>query len=66
MDLKTERNGIYRSVEGALINKDNDALQAYKLKKVKQHKMQQLEDDVSDLKNDMSEIKELLRKLINK
>jgi hypothetical protein len=64
MDKKTEIQGIYKTPEGALINKDNDALLAYRIKRQKDSKIEMIESDISSLKNDMQEIKELLRGLV--
>jgi hypothetical protein len=56
MDKKTEIPGIYKRSEGVLINKDNDALKAYKL--------DELQTEVSTLKENMQEIKSLLLQLV--
>lgn len=64
VEKKTEVPGIYKVSEGVLINKDNDALKAYKLRKEKDRKMAKLENEISVIKNDMQEIKELLRGLV--
>ena len=64
MDQKTEYPGIYKSPEGFIINKDNDALQAYKNRKAKEMKIYQVEDELSKMKSDISEIKELLKGLV--
>ena len=62
-DVPTDIPGIYKSSNGSIINKDNDALKMYKLKKQKDKKINDLENAISDLRNDMQEIKELLRGL---
>lgn len=65
MEHKTDVPGIYKNtVNGALINKDNKALQAYKLRKKKELKIDQIEKELINLKDDMQEIKELLRGLV--
>lgn len=64
MEKKTEVPGIYKVSEGVLINKDEEGLRAYKLRKEKDRKLQKLEDDFSCLKQDLSEIKELIRGLV--
>ena len=64
MERKTEISGIYKVTEGVLINKDNEGLQAYKMRKQKDIKINKMEDDISSLKNDMQEIKSLLRGLV--
>jgi hydroxyethylthiazole kinase-like sugar kinase family protein len=63
-EKKTEVPGIYKVSEGVLINKDNEALKAYKLRKEKDRKMAKLENEITVIKNDMQEIKELLRGLV--
>jgi len=63
MDTKTDVPGIYKSSEGVLVNKDNDALKAYKKRKEKERKIEELEQNVSAMKNDLEEIKNLLRGL---
>lgn len=63
-EAKTDVPGIYRSPEGFLINKDNNALAAYKARKTRERDFDTLKEDVSSLKNDMSEIKELLKKVL--
>lgn len=68
VDQKTEIEGIYKTSEGAVVNKDNIALRAYKdqRSKVRQKESQinRLENDMVSLKNDMQEIKNLLKGLI--
>lgn len=63
-EKKTEVPGIYKSSEGVLINKDNEALMAYKRRKQRDRELNELRDDVTSLKSDMQEIKELLRGLV--
>ena len=64
MERKTEVPGIYKVSEGILINKDDEALRAYKLRKEKDRRIQKLEEDFNDVKNDLREIKEFLRGLV--
>jgi hypothetical protein len=66
MDIKTDVQGIYRTEQGYLINKDNEALQNYKANKARMRKMNDVSSDVEQLKRDMAEIKELLIKALNK
>jgi hypothetical protein len=63
-DHKTDFPGMYRTPEGFLINKDNAALAAYKARRIKDKELDKLKDDVASLKDDMQEIKELLRGLV--
>ena len=68
IDKKTEIPGIYRTSEGFLINKDNKSLEAYKMmrsrEKHKDEEITNIKEDISSLKNDMQEIKELLKGLV--
>lgn len=66
MDIKTDVQGIYRTEQGYLINKDNEALQNYKANKVRMRQMNSVASDVEKLKHEMAEIKELLIKALNK
>lgn len=63
MEYKTELPGYYKVDESVVINKDNDALITYKKKKMKDIKLVKLENDLSSLKSDMEEIKQLLKGL---
>lgn len=60
---KTEVPGFYKARDGILINKDNEALVAYKKRKIKEHRLDTIFDEMDTLKNDISEIKELLKGL---
>ena len=63
MEYKTELPGYYKVDESVVINKDNDALITYQIKKMKDIKLVKLENDISSLKSDMEEIKQLLKGL---
>lgn len=65
-DMKTDVQGIYRTEQGYLINKDNEALQNYRANKLRMKKMNSVAEDVEQLKTEMAEIKELLIKALNK
>lgn len=64
MAQKTEVPGIYKVTEGVLINKDMEALKAYKLKKQKDRKIKEIEEVVVNLRDDINEIKQILKGLI--
>lgn len=64
MSQQTNIPGVYKESEGVLINKDNDALAAYKLRKQRDLEFVQLKKDVVELKNDIQEIKDLLKGLV--
>lgn len=65
-EKKTVVPGIFKVGEGVLINKDNDSLTAYRTRKMKNMKIDEIQSEMEKLKNDISEIKELLRELLNK
>ena len=64
MSTKTDVPGIYKDGEGVLINKDNEALRAYRFQKQQRQKYNNIEEEVKTIKNELTEIKELLRGLI--
>lgn len=66
MDIKTDVQGIYRTENGYLINKDNEALQNYRANKMRMLKMNNVSERVEHLEQQMAEIKELLIKALNK
>lgn len=66
MDIKTDVQGIYRTENGYLINKDNEALQNYRANKIRMSKMNNVSERVEHLEQQMAEIKELLIKALNK
>lgn len=61
---KTEIPGVAKAGEGILLNTDNDSLKAYKTRKNKDRKMNEIEETVKRLNDDISEIKELLKGLV--
>ena len=69
---KTTVPGIYRNPESnALVNTDTNALQAYKLKKQKYKEMEHIKssveenrDKINKMETDLSEIKQMLRQLL--
>lgn len=64
MEQKTDVPGFYKVDESLIINKDNDSLQAYKKRKLKESRVNKMHYELKDLKNDIKEIKELLKGLI--
>lgn len=60
---KTEVPGICKVREGVLINTDNNALIAYKKKKKKTSEINKMQEEMSQLKDDIAEIKALLKGL---
>lgn len=63
---KTEVPGIYKVREGVLINTDNSALAAYKNKKRRENMIDDMREDLDTVKNDLQEIKDLLKGLARK
>lgn len=61
---KTEVPGIYKERDGILINKDNQALAAYKKRMRKEKAIDDMQIEMAELKSDMQEIKELLKGLV--
>lgn len=62
-DKKTEIPGLYKTSQGFLINKDNDALAAYKKRKRKEQAIDKFQEQIDELKSDINEIKDLLKGL---
>jgi hypothetical protein len=60
MEQPTEVFGIFRDDNGALINKNNDALLSYKKKKEGSLRVEKLENVVNNLSKDVNEIKNML------
>lgn len=63
MEAKTDIPGLYKTSEGFIINKDNEALKAYKVRKQKDAKVTELEHKISSLSEDIAEIKNILKGL---
>lgn len=67
MIKKTEVPGIYKVCDGILINKDNEALSAYKRRKNREKNINDIgniKEELSNLRTDIAEIKDLLRSLV--
>lgn len=62
--IKTDVPGICKVSEGVLINTDKDALEAYRKRRSKNKEFEKMKEDVSSLKTDMQEIKEMLKKVL--
>jgi|694.fasta_scaffold00075_76 hypothetical protein len=63
-EQKTEVPGLYKVSEGILINRDTDALNAYKRNKQRMMAVDTLQQDMKTVKEDINEIKELLKGLV--
>ena len=64
MEQKTSIPGFYKVDESVVINKDNDALKAYKLKKEKDRLIKDIQVEVNELKSDITEIKQMIKGLM--
>jgi hypothetical protein len=63
-DTQSDVHGYYKTPSGAVVAKDNESLNAYKIRKAKNAELNTMKNDVNQLKNDMAEIKELLKGLV--
>lgn len=64
VDTKTDVHGYYKTPSGAVVSKDKESLNAYKKNKAKNLQLNSMKNDIDQLKNDMTEIKELLKGLV--
>jgi hypothetical protein len=63
---KTNVPGIYKVSEGVLINTDNTSLSAYKNKKRRELMIDDMREDMQTMKEELQEIKDLLKGLARK
>jgi len=54
----------FRRQAAALISTDFGGLHAYKTRRDRMKKLEELEDDINNIKQDMTEIKTLLQKIL--
>lgn len=64
MDRKSDASGFYKVNEAVALNKDNDALKAYKKRKLKETQIDKVQIELSSLKSDVEEIKALIKGMI--
>lgn len=64
VDTKTDAHGYYKTPSGAVVSKDNESLLAYKKTKAKNIQLNNMKQDIDQLKSDITEIKELLKGLV--
>ena len=65
--IKTEVEGIVRdTTNGALLNKDNDALTTYKKTKQKNAEIEDMKRQVNTLNSEVADVKSLLHKILEK
>lgn len=67
MEQKTEKEGLYRDLTtGALLNKDNAALLAYKMRRQKEKEFESFKEKIKRIDDDISEIKNVLKAIAEK
>ena len=60
-------NGVFKDVNtGVITNNNNSDRERYRLAKEQARKNMESQDEIKELKEEVSEIKDLLRQLINK
>jgi len=66
-EIKTEIGNLVRdTTNGALLNKDNDSLNAYKRIKQKNLELEEMKKRVNSIDNEISDIKSLLHTILEK
>jgi len=65
VQLENENRFIKNLKNGALINNDIQGIKEYKQKKENSEKIQVISEEINNMKNEMSEIKNLLQQLVN-
>lgn len=65
MSTRTEIAGIFKE-NGALLNKDNDGLQAYKARKRQAKKIGEIEQDLHEVKESLHELKGMIRSFLSR
>lgn len=66
MAARTEVAGIYKEKEGILLNKDTEALRSYKRQKANNKKLNEVINEVSDIRDDILELKNMFREFLSK
>ncbi len=67
MEQKTEKEGLYRDLSTrALLNKDNAALLAYKMRRQKEKEYESFKEKIKRIDDDISEIKNVLKAIAEK
>lgn len=64
MEKQTVVPGIVKVREGVLLNKDNNALRAYRQNKKREFRSIRVEQEIDNLKSDVAEIKEMIQGLV--
>lgn len=67
VQIKTEIEGIVRDItNGALLNKDNASLNAYKKAKAKNAEIEEMKNKVNNIDREISDIKTMLNIILEK
>lgn len=66
LKVKEAEELVRDTSSSAILNTDMDALKAYKLKKSKDNKLEQIAKEHEEIKRDMNEIKDLLKELLGR
>ena len=64
--IKEDNNLVRDEETNAVLNTNISALEAYKLQRDKQRKVENAVSDVENLKNDLKDIKNMLEKILTK
>lgn len=64
MEKKTEIPGVYKVGEGVLINKDKDALEAYRKRRDRERRIDIIQKELETLRDSQNEIRDMLKQLI--
>lgn len=66
LKVKEAEELVRDTSSSAILNTDMDALKAYKLRKTKDNKLEQIAREHEEIKRDMNEIKDLLKELLGR
>jgi predicted transcriptional regulator len=66
LKVKEAEELVRDTSSSAILNTDMDALKAYKLKKSKDNRLEQIAREHEEIKRDMNEIKDLLKELLGR
>ena len=66
LKVKDAEELVRDTSSSAILNTDMDALKAYKLRKTKDNRLEQIAREHEEIKRDMNEIKDLLKELLGR
>jgi hypothetical protein len=66
LKVKEAEELVRDTSSSAILNTDMDALKAYKLRKTKDNRLEQIAREHEEIKRDMNEIKDLLKELLGR